>query len=399
MRDPANSPFTPGYGILPQVWAGREREFRDFDEVVVPRVRSRTYEQARVVTGNRGVGKTVFLAQLADEAGDADDLTVQVTARTGTHVVAELIGSLARVLHRTSAAAAVTDALDATLRRSIGLTVSSSGVRVDLGAAPPAKELPGLADPLARLLERVAREAAERRRLLLVTVDEAQNIDPAAIEILCHTLADVQNRHDRTRGPRGEAVRAYLPLAVYLAGLPSLPDRIRTSGSTFFERSLPLDFGLLRAPDVQAAIRGMLANVDVGIEPEALDLLVDHIGGYPYFLHLYGKHAWAAGSSDVVTVSDVELAVVEATTDLRRFYGERVRGLGDLAYDWLVAAARLPTTERTTGNVAAELSRTSSQLGSTVDALLRRGLIRHEPGRGRFSFAVPGLDRYLTSDG
>jgi hypothetical protein len=396
MRQAASSPFTPGYGILPQVWAGREREFRDFDEVVVPRVRNRTYEQARVITGNRGVGKTVFLAQLADEADEADDLTVQVTARTGTHVVSDLIAALARVLHRTSAAAAVTDVLDATLRRSIGLTVSSSGVRVDLGAAPPAKEMPSLAEPLARLLERVAREAADRDRMLLVTVDEAQNIDPAALEVLCHTLADVQNRHDRTRGPRGEAVRAYLPLGVYLAGLPSLPDRIRASGSTFFERSLPLDLGLLRDPDVQAAIRGMLANVDVGIEPEALDLLAEHIGGYPYFLHLYGKHAWAAGSSDVITLDDVEAAVDEAAIDLARFYGERVRGLGDLAYDWLVAAAQLPSTDRTTGNVAAALGRTSPQLGSTVDALIGRALVRHEPGRGRFSFAVPGLERYLA---
>lgn len=395
MRDPASSPFTPGYGILPQVWAGREREFRDFDEVVVPRVRHRTYEQARVITGNRGVGKTVFLAQLAEEADDAGDLTVQVTARTGTHVVSDLIATLARVLHRASAAAAVTDVLDAALRRSIGLTVSSTGVRVDLGAAPPARAMPSLAEPLARLLERLAREAAERDRLLLVTVDEAQNIDPTALEVLCHTLADVQNRHDRTRGPRGEAVRAYLPIGVYLAGLPSLPDRIRTSGSTFFERSLPLDFGLLRAPDVQAAIRGMLSNVDVGIEPDALDLLVDHIGGYPYFLHLYGKHAWAAGASDVITLRDVEAAAHEAATDLARFYGERMRGLGDLAYDWLVAAASLPKAERTTGNVAAELGRTSPQLGSTVHALIGRALIRHEPGRGRFSFAVPGLDRCL----
>jgi hypothetical protein len=68
--------------------------------------------------------------------------------------------------------------------------------------------------------------------------------------VLCHTLADVQNRHDRTTGPRGEAVRAYLPLAVYLAGLPSLPERIRSSGSTFFERALTFDLGLLRDPDV-----------------------------------------------------------------------------------------------------------------------------------------------------
>lgn len=396
MREPAGSPFTPGYGVLPQVWAGREREFRDFDEVVVPRVRGRTYEQARVVTGNRGVGKTVFLAQLADEAADAGDLVVATTARSGGSVVAQLVADLASCLHAASTAAAVTDAVDATLRRRIGLSVGTRGVELELGAAAARDDLDALVRSLATLLERTARVAADRGRLLLVTVDEAQNADPAGLEALCHVLADVQNRHDRTRGPHGEAARAYLPLAVYLAGLPSLPERIRTSGSTFFERALAFDFGVLRDPDVAVAIRRMLHGADVGIEPDALDRLVELIGGYPYFLHLYGKHAWMAGTGDVVTLDEVEAAARTAAEDLTRFYGERVRGLGDLAYDWLTTAAELPADERTVGNVARRLGRTSSQLGSTVDSLVGRGLIRPEPGRGRFSFALPGLDRYLA---
>jgi hypothetical protein len=396
LRPPAASPFTPGYGVLPQVWAGRDREFRDFDETVVPRVRSRIYEQARVITGNRGVGKTVFLRPLADEARDAEDLVAAATARGGRGVVADLVAALGTTLHGVSTAAAVTDLFDDALRRRIGLSVGTGGVRLDLGARPNRGDLDALSRSLAALMVRTAQAAAERGRLLLITVDEAQNADADALAVLCHTLADVQNRHDRTTGPRGEAVRAYLPLAVYLAGLPSLPERIRTSGSTFFERALTFDFGLLRAPDVAAAIRGMLHNADVGIEPEALDRLVDLVGGYPCFLHLYGKHAWAAGDGEVITAADVELAAGSAALDLARFSGERVRGLGDLAYDWLQTAARLRPDERTVGAVATQLGRTSAQLGSTVDSLIGRALVRHEPGRGRFSFALPGLDRYLA---
>jgi hypothetical protein len=396
LRPPAASPFTPGYGVLPQVWAGRDREFRDFDETVMPRVRSRIYEQARVITGNRGVGKTVFLRQLADEARDAEDLVAAATARGGHGVVADLVAALGTTLHAVSTAAAVSDLFDETLRRRIGLSVGTGGVRLDLGARPSRGDLDALSRSLAALMVRTAQAAAERGGLLLITVDEAQNADTDALAVLCHTLADVQNQHERTTGPRGEAVRAYLPLAVYLAGLPSLPERIRTSGSTFFERALTFDFGLLRAPDVAAAIRGMLDNAEVGIEPDALDRLVDLVGGYPYFLHLYGKHAWAAGAGDVITAAEVELAAESAALDLARFYGERVRGLGDVAYDWLQAAARLRPDERTVGAVAAALGRTSAQLGSTVDSLIGRALIRHEPGRGRFSFALPGLDRYLA---
>lgn len=397
VRSPANSPFTPGYGILPSVWAGRAREFADFDDVVLPRVRARTYEQARLITGDRGVGKTVFLAQLAEEATEAGSLTTSVTARTGssTSVIADMVRATAATLHAASAADAITDAVTGPLQRRIGLRVSPRGIELDLGAPDRSPGLDSLTVALRGLLERTARVAAASGQLLLATVDEAQNATLESLEALCHTLADVQSVHDRSDGPRGEPVRSYLPLAVYLAGLPSLPERIRRSGSTFFERSLPLDFELLRAPDIAVAIRAFLENEGVGIEPEALERLVDLVGGYPYFLHLYGKHAWQAGTGSVVTVADVETAEQTAGVDLARFYGERLRNVGDLAHDWLMAAARLPPEDRTVGAVAAQLGRTSSQLGSTVDALVGKSLIRPEPGRGQFSFAVPGLDRHL----
>ena len=225
MRDPAASPFTPGYGIVPTVWAGREREFDDFEEVVAPRVRGRVYEQARIITGNRGVGKTVFLTQLAEESRDAGDLVARATARSGTSVLGDLVGALAAELHHVSAAAAITDAITGALQRRIGLSVGTKGVELDVGAAPTPPSVDTLAAALTKLLERTAREAALRGGMLLVTVDETQNAALEALEVLCHAFAQTQAAFDRGEGPRGEPVRKHLPLAVYLAGLPSLPDR------------------------------------------------------------------------------------------------------------------------------------------------------------------------------
>lgn len=135
----------------------------------------------------------------------------------------------------------------------------------------------------------------------------------------------------------------------------------------------------------------------MGFDSVALDALVDAIGGYPYFLHLYGRHVWRAGSARVVTAEDVRRGLASAAVDLERFYGERLRPLGDLQHDWLVVAARLPAEERTVGAVAAALGRPTSGLGSTFAGLTAHGLIRRAEGRGRFAFAVPGLDRFLVA--
>lgn len=111
----------------------------------------------------------------------------------------------------------------------------------------------------------------------------------------------------------------------------------------------------------------------MGFDSVALDALVDAIGGYPYFLHLYGRHVWRAGSARVVTAEDVRRGLASAAVDLERFHGERLRPLGDRQHDWLVAAARLPAEERTVGAVAAALGRATSGLGSTFAGLTAHG--------------------------
>ena len=125
--------------------------------------------------------------------------------------------------------------------------------------------------------------------------------------------------------------------------------------------------------------------------------MVELIHGYPYFLHLIGSRVWTAGTGPVITEADVTEGYAQCLPDLGSFFAERLRGLGDLQHDWLRAAAALPPEERTAGAVAERLGRRSSQLGSTVRALIDRGLIRMGTGRGKVELGLPGLDRHLLA--
>ena len=167
-----------------------------------------------------------------------------------------------------------------------------------------------------------------------------------------------RRRRSIGRGAAGRAGPQASAAGGVSGGVAVAAGPIRQSGSTFFERALPFDFGMLREPDVAVALTKLLGNVDVGIEADALDRMVELIGGFPFFLHLYGKHAWQAGDGAVVTTAEVEQAATTAAVDLAHFYGERLRGLGTLAYDWLVAAAHLDDGDHTVGRVAAQLGRT-----------------------------------------
>lgn len=230
---------------------------------------------------------------------------------------------------------------------------------------------------------------------LLLMVDEAQNASEAAFGALWHALQEAQGTAEVERGPRGERLRRHLPLAVYVAGLPGVLELGRRAGVTFSERVAHLDFGLLPPADVRDALTAFAANADVAFDDEAADRMVALVGGYPYFLHLLGRRVWRAGSGPVVTLAEVEAGWRDAQPDLAAFYGERLRPLGELQHDWLLAAAALGVDERTSGAVAARLGRPVAALGSTVAGLLGHGLVRRTAGRGGFAFAVPGLDAHL----
>jgi hypothetical protein len=397
-RTAANNPFTPGYGAVPRVWAGRSQEFHEFEHVVLPRVRRGTYEQARLVTGDRGVGKTVFLAHLAEDTVAAGGWSVQVAARRGGALVRDLAARVAETLAAADVAAAVTGTLTDLLRRLAGVSIGPGGVRV-VTRRPEELHPADRGRALADLLTATARVAAGRDAVLVLLLDEVQNASASALSDVCHGLQEAQATADVAVGPRGERVRRHLPVVAYLAGLPGLTDKIRKAGATFFERAAHHDFGLLRDPEVRDALVAFAANEDVGVDGDALDVMVEAIGGYPYFLHLVGARVWAAGPGPVISAADARRGVAAAEADIARFYGDRLRALGVVAHDWLVAAARLESGERTVGAVAAALGGTSDQYGWAVSSLTDQGLVRPAPGRGRFQFALPGLDAYLRAAG
>ena len=65
--DPITNPYAPGAGQRPPELAGRDDQLQTFD-VVLKRVAAGRPDRSLVLTGLRGVGKTVLLNQLRSAA-------------------------------------------------------------------------------------------------------------------------------------------------------------------------------------------------------------------------------------------------------------------------------------------------------------------------------------------
>ncbi|HET9561007.1 MAG TPA: ATP-binding protein, partial [Propionibacteriaceae bacterium] len=91
--DPVRNPYAPGAGQRPPELAGRDAELTAFD-VALERVERGRPERSLVLTGLRGVGKTVLLNALRSKALDRGWGTGKVEARPDTSLRRPLTGAL-----------------------------------------------------------------------------------------------------------------------------------------------------------------------------------------------------------------------------------------------------------------------------------------------------------------
>jgi hypothetical protein len=393
VRDATHDPFTPGFGNLPRVFAGRKTEFADLEQMV-DRIATGTYEQARMVTGDRGMGKTALLREFEQEQLEAGRWVVRASATRGDAIIGRLCRGLAELLSEHDLAGSLARAGQDALARLAGITIGPAGVRVEL---EPAARLDRAVE-LDQLLGAVAMLARDHGTALLLLVDEAQNITLDALGDLFHALQEVQGRTVTHRDPlTGALARDALPLGAVVAGLPGLVKRLKDAGSTFGERSRPVGLQAFSPGDMREGLRALAAEGGAAFDADALDAVMAACGGYPYFLHVIGSHVWRAGDGQVITLAEAEQGVTAARPFIADFYGSRLRELGELQRRYLHAAARVPARDRTPGAVAGALGRSSSQLGSTQSKLVNdHGLLR-TTSDGRLAFALPGLDDHLRS--
>lgn len=387
LRD--DNPYVPGFGVIPPALAGREAEFADL-EAALRRVRRGIYEQPRLVTGDRGMGKTAVLAELiaasrergvwivdveASRTGDAGvPLLRQLQSNLLAHNTDERIGSYARQ------ALAVLSAF--------GLKHGGTELALQIEPSPTAGGSGDLGTDLGDALVAVAVTAAQAGTAILLSVDEIHAMPAAQMAPLFTALQRVA-RHETRPG-------SVLPVLAVVAGLPHARAAMRAASSTYAERVREHDLSLLSDAAATEALTVPAREHGVDVTAAALAELLPAVGGYPYFLQLMGYEAWNAAATaggDAITAASARKGVAAGRREAARVYESRLAEVPDTERRYLQAVADLQG-ERTSSAVAAALGGTAAQWAWARGRLVDRGLLRPD-GWGRVAFALPGLQEHL----
>jgi hypothetical protein len=384
--DPVLNPFSPGAGAPPPELAGRG-ELREMVRIAVERIRLGRPNKSILMVGLRGVGKTVLLDRMRDDAEASGIHTMRIEAPEGRSLPALLAPQLRQALLRLSRIAQAQEMGHRALRALAGfakaLKVKYADIEVGLDFEP---EL-GLADngdlehDLQALLEVVGLAAQKAGTALVMFVDELQYVEEDELAALITALH--------------RAAQRQLPVTLVGAGLPQLRGRMGRAKS-YAERLFDFpDIGPLAPPEAAFAISKPLADLNVATEPAALQKIIQETRGYPYFLQEWGKHAWDVAITSPITALDVETGSREAIAALdESFFRVRFDRLTPVEKRYLRAMADIGPGPHRSGDVAQHLGRKVTSLGPTRNQLISKGMI-WSPSHGDTAFTVPLFDEFM----
>lgn len=380
-----DNPYTPNAGAQPPALVGRDEEIRAFEVLLARLLRGYT-EQSMLVTGLRGVGKTVLLTRFQQLAREAGWTTVEAEITRNSDFGDRMANLARRALlqlaprdrwkERAARAAAVL--------RSFQVTLGSDGsVAAGFDVAPAE----GLADSgyldedLTDVFIGLGEAAQEQGSGVVFLIDEVQFLQAPEFEALIAAIH--------------KTVQRQLPITLVGAGLPQMP-RLAGEARSYAERLFRFPvIGRLTDDQARTALAAPAKLLGVQFEPDALTTVVEFTEGYPYFLQEYGNALWNQVEESLVTADDVSLAqaAVEAKLD-GGFFRVRVERTSELEQRYLRAMAELGPEPQRAKDVAALLDRTSEQLAPTRARLIEKGLL-YTPGRGLAAFTVPQFDRFM----
>jgi len=384
--DPIKNPFSPGAGSPPPELVGRAGILEQA-RILLGRVKEKRPEKSILLTGLRGVGKTVLLNEIERLAIRTGYRTVAVEAHEDKSLAALLVPPLRKLLFELDRVAGAGD------KAKRGLAVLKgfmNGVKVSLGDIEVGLDIDpekGTADSgdlesdLPNLFVAVAEAAEERKIPVALLIDELQYFSHKELSALIMAMHKMQQRQ--------------LPMVLLGAGLPILPGLAGESKS-YAERlfSFP-DIGALSEPDAIKALQDPTQDAGVDFEIAALKEIFRLTKGYPYFLQEWGYQSWNRAEASPITlqaVNDASATVVQRLDE--NFFRVRFDRLTPGERRFLRAMAGLGPGARRSSDIADALGVKINSLGPTRANLIQKGMI-YSPAHGDMAFTVPLFDEFM----
>ena len=384
--DPIKNPFSPGAGSPPPELVGRNPALEQA-RILLGRIMEKRPEKSMLLTGLRGVGKTVLLNEIERLAKKSNYRTIFIEAHENKALGPLIVPYLRTLLFDLDRMGSMSDKVKrglAVLRSFVSaLTITIGDVTFGLGVEPEK----GTADSgdleidLPNLFVAIGEAAMDRNCAVAILIDEIQYFSQKELGALIMAMHKIQQRQ--------------LPVLLLGAGLPILPG-LAGEAKSYAERLFNFpNIGALSEEDASIALKEPAHAAGVVFEATALKEIFRLTRGYPYFLQEWGYQSWNLAKSSPITLQTVKEATVAVIPRLdQNFFRVRFDRLTPSEKNFLRAMAEFGPDVQRIGDIADVLNVKATSLSPVRSKLIKKGMI-YSPAYGDLAFTVPLFDEFM----
>lgn len=384
--DTLRNPFAPGAGTPPPTLAGRE-DILGRSRLAIGRAKIGKPSKSFMLSGLRGVGKTVLLADAQNHADRTGCASLMINADEGRKFESVLAPGLYDVLlsldriEKAKKAGMIALKTFALFCRSFGMRINGAEFYLTLPIEHKFANSGILEADIIDLFEVVGAAAKEKETAVALIIDELHLLEKSEMSALIMAMHKVQQKS--------------LPIVLIGGGLPQLRS-LAGKAKTYAERLFDYpEIGSLEGEDAAKAVAEPIEDEGCAIQDSAVKEIVDQTRGYPFFLQVWGHYAWNIAKESPITKSDVASAHTSARQFLdENFFPLRMDRLANSEKDYIYAMAELGPGPYRSRDVAAKMGKGVEDVAARRSSLLKKGTI-YSLERGVAAFTVPLFDEYL----
>lgn len=384
------NPYTSSAGMVPQYIAGRETLLESAMDTIAYVANGYTTRSV-IYYGIYGVGKTVLLTEIEKIAQENKVYLERIEVKENSsfmEIISLYVGKLLRKMSVIERARHCVDTAKDVLL-SFQVHYNKDG-EISLGVNTDALKGAGIADTgnlqndLTELLVHLGRVGKDINKGAIFVVDEVQYIKEDEFEAL---MAAIHRCN-----------QLGLPLVVFAAGLPKIA-KIAGDIKSYAERLFNfVEVDKLEESDAKLALIRPAERFGVRYTEEALEEIICHTEGYPYFLQEYGQQVWKFIDRErkEITLTNVKEAYPHFINKLdESFFKVRHDRASEKELEFMKAMVRCGDLPCDTNKVAKIMDNsTYNQIAPIRAQLIHKGFI-YASSRGEINFTVPQFDKYL----
>ena len=384
--DQVRNPYAPGAGTQPPELAGRA-VLLEQSRIAIERLKLGRHAKSFIAVGLRGVGKTVLLNRIAQQARDASYRVCMIEAQEQKGLPDLIVPHLRRTLLELDRMGALAEKVKRALRvlksflPALKIRYADMDLSLDIDPETGAADSGDLESDLAILFVALGEAARARNVAVAILVDEIQYLSEAHMSALIMAMHRVN--------------QSGLPVLLVATGLPQVVG-LTGQAKSYAERLF--DFPVVDAlsdSDAADALQRPALSEGASWDAEALTVVRRITRGYPYFLQEWGYHTWNKAAGPEIHARDVEAATDIAIARLdESFFRVRFDRLTPRERDYLRAMAEIGPGPHRSGDIADCFGAKVQSVGPLRSGLIRKGMI-YSPAHGDTGFTVPLFDEYL----